>query len=122
MALVAGSMANSVFFYLYTDGKNRYGYDQNNPYQLKNLLVSYRAGIASMFICAPLWTLKTRMVLFQEYKHLNDTTKVGKGELPMAQSRHIFKKIVTELYKEEGVKGFYRGFVPSLFMCNYGVI
>ena len=34
MSLSAGSMANSIFFYLYADGKKRYGYDASNPYAL----------------------------------------------------------------------------------------
>jgi solute carrier family 25 folate transporter 32 len=29
--VLAGSMANSIFFYVYTEGKERYGFDQNNP-------------------------------------------------------------------------------------------
>ncbi len=27
--IFAGSLANSIFFYVYTDGKTRYSYDQN---------------------------------------------------------------------------------------------
>ena len=64
LSLTAGGIANSIFFYLYADGKNRYGYDKSNPYGLKGILISLRAGIASMFITAPLWTIKTRMALF----------------------------------------------------------
>ena len=61
---VAGSIANSIFFYVYNDGKKRYDYDANNPYSYKTLLISYRAGLASMAITTPFWTVKTRVVLF----------------------------------------------------------
>ena len=64
MSLTAGALANSIFFYLYADGKNRYGYDKQNPYGIKGILISLRAGIAAMAVTAPLWTIKTRMALF----------------------------------------------------------
>ena len=66
MNVIAGSIANSIFFYVYQDGKKKYNFDSNKPYSWETLLISYRAGIASMAITTPLWTLKTRMVLFQE--------------------------------------------------------
>ena len=64
--LVAGSFANSIFFYVYTDGKKRYHYDPKLPYSLKTILISLRAGVTSMLITAPLWTVKTRMILYRE--------------------------------------------------------
>ena len=69
--LVAGSLANMAFFYVYQDGKKRYSYDQANPNSLKTVWISFRAGIISMFLCAPLWIIKTRMVLFREQFDLN---------------------------------------------------
>lgn len=64
--LIAGSIANSVFFYVYQDGKKRYEYDPKHPYSLKTIIISMRAGFVSMFVTAPLWTIKTRMVLYRE--------------------------------------------------------
>ena len=64
--LIAGSIANSVFFYVYQDGKKRYDYDPKHPYSLKTIMISMRAGLVSMFVSAPLWTIKTRMVLYRE--------------------------------------------------------
>ena len=64
LSLTAGGIANSLFFYLYADGKNRYGYDKQNPYGLQGILISLRASIVSMIVTAPLWTIKTRMTLF----------------------------------------------------------
>jgi len=69
---VAGSIANSIFFYVYDEGKTRYNYDPKKPYSLTTILISYRAGLVAMFITTPMWTLKTRMALFQEYN--NKTT------------------------------------------------
>ena len=64
MNAFAGSIANSVFFYAYSDGKQRYGYDQNNPYSWRTILISYRAGLCAMAVTTPMWTVKTRMALF----------------------------------------------------------
>ena len=64
--MVAGSLANSTFFYVYTDGKKRYNYDPKQPYSLKTIFISLRAGVVAMILTAPLWTVKTRMVLYRE--------------------------------------------------------
>ena len=60
----AGALANSIFFYVYVDGKKRYNIDPNNPYSYKTILNSYQSGICSMVITTPLWTVKTRVALF----------------------------------------------------------
>ena len=64
-----------------------------------------------MAVTTPLWTVKTRMMLFQEFKNLE---KVN--------APNILLRVSKDMYANEGIKSFYRGFVPSLFMCNYGVI
>jgi len=64
--IIAGSVANSIFFYVYADGKKRYNYDPNHPYSLKTVFISMRAGLTSMFITTPMWTMKTRLALYKE--------------------------------------------------------
>lgn len=64
--MIAGSIANSLFFYVYSDGKKRYNYDPNQPYSLKTVFIAMRAGLFSMFITTPMWTVKTRLVLYKE--------------------------------------------------------
>ncbi len=63
---VAGSIANSIFFYIYADGKKRYNYDQNKPYSMNTVFISMRAGLVSMFLTTPMWTVKTRLALYKE--------------------------------------------------------
>lgn len=67
----AGAMANCIFFYVYADGKKRYNYDASKPYSFNTLFISYRAGLVGMTLTAPMWTVKTRTVLFQEYAVIN---------------------------------------------------
>ena len=64
MNAFAGALANSIFFYVYSDGKKRYNYNPDKPFGLTTMLISYRAGLASMFVTTPLWTVKTRIILF----------------------------------------------------------
>ena len=57
---IAGSIANSVFFYVYNDGKKRYDFDPNKPYSFTTLFIALRSGLCSMLITTPFWTIKTR--------------------------------------------------------------
>jgi hypothetical protein len=63
---VAGSIANMIFFYVYTDGKYRYNYNPDEPKSIKTVLISMRAGLIAMAITTPMWTVKTRLVLHKE--------------------------------------------------------
>ena len=38
------------------------------------------------------------------------------------RSHHILKKVVHDMYYNEGITSFYKGFVPSIFMSLYGVV
>lgn len=69
--IIAGSVANSIFFYVYQDGKKRYNYDPKQPYSMKTILISMRAGLVSMFLTTPMWTVKTRLVLYKEQTGLS---------------------------------------------------
>ena len=69
--MLAGAAAHGLFFFFYADGKNKYNYDPNSPYSLKTMFISLRAGLFSMAITAPLWTLKTRLILYREQTGLN---------------------------------------------------
>lgn len=106
--MVAGSLANSIFFYVYQDGKKRYGYEAHHPYSLKTILISLRSGVVSMFLTAPLWTIKTRIILYREQFHISNTM--------------VVQRVVSDMWKNEGIKSFYHGFVPSILMSTYGVI
>lgn len=64
--MVAGSIANSIFFYIYADGKKRYHYDPSKPYSFTTVIISMRAGLVSMFLTTPMWTVKTRLALYKE--------------------------------------------------------
>ena len=63
--IIAGSIANSIFFYVYRDGQVRYGYDPQNPEAMKTVLISLRAALISMFCTTPMWVVKTRLALFK---------------------------------------------------------
>ena len=60
----AGSTANAVFFYFYQDGKKRYKVENRDPTSLEIMAVSFRASVISMVTTTPMWTTRTRLVLY----------------------------------------------------------
>ena len=52
---------NSIFFYVYNDGKRRYGFDPED--KVKTGLISFRASLAGMIFTMPILVVKTRMAL-----------------------------------------------------------
>ncbi|EME43346.1 hypothetical protein DOTSEDRAFT_89244 [Dothistroma septosporum NZE10] len=70
-------------------------------------LASGSSGILTAVATNPIWVIKTRML---------STAKDAPGAY-----RSIVHGTIT-LYKAEGVRGFYRGLVPSLFGVSHGAI
>ena len=64
--IIAGSIANSIFFYVYADGKNRYHFDANKPGEWTTILISMRAAIVAQILTIPFWVVKTRLALYKE--------------------------------------------------------
>lgn len=60
-----------------------------------------------MSVCAPLWTLKTRIILFRD---ANPTNSI------------VAHLVAREIYEKEGLRAFYKGYTPSLFLSLYGTL
>lgn len=70
-------------------------------------LASGIAGVVTAVLTNPIWVIKTRML---------STARGAPGAY-----RSISHGTVT-LYREEGLRGFYRGLIPSLFGVSHGAI
>lgn len=61
-----------------------------------------------MSLTTPLWVLKTRLVLHRSAHQ--------------AIEPYLFYSLSKEMLLNEGVKSFFKGYVPSLFLATYGMI
>ncbi|KAK9306586.1 hypothetical protein QLX08_002777 [Tetragonisca angustula] len=70
------------------------------------------AGILTLIVTNPLWVVKTRLCLqYMDDKHLPETLKY-KGTVDA----------IRKIYRTEGLRGLYRGFVPGMFGVSHGAI
>lgn len=70
-------------------------------------LASGASGILTACFTNPIWVIKTRML---------STSRDAPG------AYRSIRQGTTHLWKTEGIKGFYRGLVPSLFGVSHGAI
>ena len=107
--VIAGSLANSIFFWVYADGKTRYGFDASNPGDWTTILISVRAALVAQVLTIPFWVVKTRLALYK-----------AKGYDP-SRGGHIVT-VVKDMAVNEGPRAFFKGFWPSILLASYGVI
>ncbi|KAL8674613.1 MAG: hypothetical protein Q9168_000988 [Polycauliona sp. 1 TL-2023] len=70
-------------------------------------LASGLAGALTAICTNPIWVIKTRM-LSTAYRHPGAYRSISHG--------------TREIYRAEGVRGFYRGLLPSLFGVSHGAL
>lgn len=98
---LGAGLAWGLYFLFYSSIKKKI---ENKP--THTLTAGAVAGILTNVITNPVWVVKTRLCLqYNNNKQYNNTWDA-------------FKKI----YKYEGLRGFYRGFVPGLFGVSHGAI
>jgi len=78
-----------------------------------HLLIGATAGAATLAVTNPIWVVKTRMCL-------QPATPSGSVVDPkFVQYKGVVDGLL-KLYKYEGIKGYYRGFIPGLFGVSHG--
>lgn len=103
--IVAGTVSYGTFFYLYETFKQRLPSDEYSEFT-SSLIASTQAAAISSAMMQPVWVLKTRRILDMEKGNDLKRSKV----------------LVKSVYKEHGLKGFYRGYLLSLGLGLYGTI
>jgi len=76
---------------------------------LTHLISGLSAGIAGSSITNPIWMVKTRVQLLASTSH---------GQVAYTGYRHAIRSI----FREEGIKGFYKGLSASYWGCSEGCI
>lgn len=74
------------------------------------MIAASEAGILTLVMTNPIWVIKTRLCL----QYTND------AKLPDNYNGMI--DALVKIYKTEGVRGFYRGFVPGMFGVSHGAL
>ena len=72
--------------------------------------ISFLAGAVQTTAITPIWTLKTRIILYRNEENRYYT------------SNKLLKWAFDDIKTSDGWKGFYKGYVPGLFLCSYGMI
>ena len=103
--LIAGTTSYGFFFGMY----ERFRQSNKNYFEgefLISLVSSTQAAAISSAVMQPAWVLKTRRML--------DTQKGG--------DLRRGKEIIKQIWKDHGIRGFYRGYSLSLALGLYGTI
>ncbi|KAJ6640945.1 Mitochondrial folate transporter/carrier [Pseudolycoriella hygida] len=75
-----------------------------------HMVAAAEAGILTLVMTNPIWVVKTRLCL--QYEGMPNTGSKYGG---------MFDGL-TKIYKQEGVRGLYRGFVPGMFGVSHGAL
>lgn len=102
--------ARSIYFFSYEQSKKTLGKTLLPEGSVGNALISgFAAGIASNTLTNPIWMVKTRMQLLAD-KSAGQAVYKNYGE------------VVSNIMKEEGIGGFYRGLSASYWGCTEGAM
>ncbi|KAJ5752351.1 hypothetical protein N7520_009268 [Penicillium odoratum] len=108
--LVGNSTSWALYFLFYGSLKDGMCIYRGNSWALTSFdyfLASGTAGALTSLLTNPIWVIKTRML------------STG-SRFPGAYSS--FTSGVRQIYRTEGIPGFYRGLVPALFGVSHGAL
>ncbi|KAL0028967.1 hypothetical protein WJX77_008705 [Trebouxia sp. C0004] len=124
--LLGAGLSWGLYFSAYNRAKERY---QKSSGQTKlapqlHLLSAAEAGCLVCCVTNPIWVIKTRLQLQRGSgptvsSRLRPTVTHLRGN---AGPYRGFVHAVKQIAQEEGIRGFYKGLLPSLFLVSHGAI
>ncbi|KAG1747867.1 mitochondrial carrier protein RIM2 [Suillus paluster] len=124
--LVGVIPARSINFYTYGNGKqiiaHHFNHGQENSYV--HLAAAAIAGVVTGTATNPIWVVKTRLQLTaSERRHSSSLLSTNTGTT--AGPSRVFGgsfKMITQIFREEGIRGFYKGLSASYLGVTEGTI
>ncbi|XP_052899080.1 mitochondrial folate transporter/carrier isoform X2 [Anopheles moucheti] len=77
-----------------------------------HMLAAAEAGVLTLAMTNPIWVVKTRLCL-----QCNERVTAGSGTGYAGMVDGL-----TKIYRTEGIRGLYRGFVPGMFGVSHGAL
>ncbi|CAL8074454.1 unnamed protein product [Orchesella dallaii] len=91
-----------------------------------HMTIAAEAGLLTLIVTNPLWVVKTRLCLqYGSVAPVAGTPQlVGAGTATNPASIYYrgMADALVKVYKMEGIRGLYRGFVPGMFGVSHGAI
>uniref|UniRef100_A0A8C4NMD1 Solute carrier family 25 member 32 n=1 Tax=Eptatretus burgeri TaxID=7764 RepID=A0A8C4NMD1_EPTBU len=108
---VCGSGASwGLYFFFYQAIKAYKQEGRSEPLgPTQHMISAAEAGAATLSFTNPIWVTKTRLVL--QYENVECQRRY-----------HGMFDALTKIYKHEGIRGLYKGFVPGLFGTSHGAL
>jgi len=107
--LIGNTVSWGIYFWIYSMKKDQYSKKNNGERltKIQHMKASYQAGLFTQISTTPIWLIKTRMCV----QNPNDP-EAYKGIIDAAK----------KIYKYEGIRGFYKGMLPTLIGTSHGAI
>ncbi|XP_056646376.1 mitochondrial folate transporter/carrier [Diorhabda carinulata] len=114
---VWGSGSAWGFYFLFYNSIKNWIQQGDTQYHLGpslHMLAAAEAGILTLIVTNPIWVVKTRLCL----QYGNEDVYLSRG----GQFYHGMSDALVKIYRSEGIKGLYRGFVPGMFGVTHGAL
>lgn len=124
--LVGVVPARSINFFTYGNGKQIIANNFNNGVENSyvHLCAAAVAGIATGTATNPIWVVKTRLQLAQHHRPPIPSSASLSGAAPIQRASFFggSLSVIKEIWKEAGIRGFYKGLSASYLGVTEGTI
>lgn len=86
-----------------------------------HMAAASEAGLLTLVLTNPIWVVKTRLCL--QYDAIPKNTAVRGTAVMVGDTKYSgMMDALAKIYRKEGVRGLYKGFVPGIFGVSHGAI
>lgn len=82
---------------------------------VNHMIAASQAGLCTLALTNPIWVVKTRLCLQYDNARSGATATTERAYTGMTDA-------LVKIWRKEGVRGLYRGFVPGIFGVSHGAI
>ncbi|KAI9918736.1 hypothetical protein PsorP6_012096 [Peronosclerospora sorghi] len=109
-------LSNFAYFYCYSFLKTAMEKHSSIPITTgMSLLIASAAGALNMSMTLPLEIINTRAQIFSSHDEASDADDQREGK---KTKKHSMWSIAKEIYSENGLMSFWKGFIPSLMLVS----